>query len=135
MSALQYWLLVRHHFIFLSIFLESDKLYKMLYMLYCSLAGFFKSVLQEEEEVFGVFSLETEGVCANCAAGKQQHDCFSVSPDVEALSWLSVPCPSLVSLCVSGAASTSCSAVCSLHRTFPRSRTDATVQKSIIIIL
>lgn len=35
--------------------------------------------------------METEGVCV---AGKQQHDCFSVSPDVEALSWLSVPCPS-----------------------------------------
>lgn len=73
--------------------------------------------------------METEGVCANCVAGKQQHDCFSVSPDVEALSWLSVPCPSLASLCVSGAASMSCSAVYSLHWTFPQSCTDTQYKK------
>ncbi|CAJ1051858.1 Hypothetical predicted protein [Xyrichtys novacula] len=52
-------------------------------MLYSNLVGFFKSVLQEEE-VFFV-----------CAAGKQQNDCKSVSPVVEALSWLSVPSVSL----------------------------------------
>lgn len=31
------------------------------------------------------------GRSRNCTEGKQQHDCPSVSPDVEALSWLSVP--------------------------------------------
>lgn len=124
------WLLVCHHFIFLTIFLESNKQYEMLYMLYCNLIGFHHAGGGGRR-----FSLETEAICANCVAGKQQQDCLGVSPDVEALSWLSVPCPSLLSLCVSGAASVSCSAVYSLHRTFPRSNTDTTVQKSIIIIL
>ncbi len=53
--SIQYWLLVRHHFIFLNIFLESNKQYEMLYMLYCNLVGFLKSILQEKEGVFGVF--------------------------------------------------------------------------------
>lgn len=45
---------------------------------------------------------------------RQQHDSSSVSPDVEALSWLSVPCPSLA-----------------FHRASPRAarHVDATVQK------
>lgn len=73
----------------------------MLCMLYCSLVGFYKPDLQEEEVVLLILFVEVEGVSANCAEGKQQHDCPGVSPDVEALSWLSVPCPSLVSLCVS----------------------------------
>lgn len=63
--------------------------------------GFFKSVQREEEEEVLFFDMETGGVRANCAAGKQQHDC----PSGEALSWLSEPRPSSVSLCVSGAAS------------------------------
>lgn len=62
--------------------------------------GFFKSVQREEEEG-GFLDMETGGVCANCAAGKQQHDC----PSGEALSWLSEPRPSSVSPSVSGAAS------------------------------
>lgn len=66
---------------------------KMLYMLYCNLVGFFNSILQEEEKL--------EESSANCVAGKRQDDCLNVSPDVEALSWLSASCPSLVSLCIS----------------------------------
>ncbi|KAM7402730.1 hypothetical protein PAMP_017944 [Pampus punctatissimus] len=52
---------------------------------------------EEEEEVvvFDFFFVEVEG------AEKQEGNCPSVSPDVKALSWLSVPCPSLVSPCVS----------------------------------
>lgn len=65
-------------------------------------------ILQVRSAAGVFFLMETEGVCANCVAGKQHHDCLSVSPDVEALSWLSVPGPSLVSLCVSRAASQCC---------------------------
>lgn len=43
-----------------------------------------------------MFLMETGGVCANCVAGKWQDDCLNVFPDMEALSWLSVSCPSLV---------------------------------------
>lgn len=98
MSALQYRLLVHPHFIFLS------PMNNMRCSVCCTATWWdcSKSVLPEEE-VLGVFQFfsETEGVCANCVAGKQHHDCLSVSPDVETLSWLSVPGPSLVSLCVS----------------------------------
>lgn len=102
-------------------------------MFYCSLVGFLQSVLrgeEDEEEVSRFFFLiGIEGVCANCVAGKQQHDCPSVSPDTEALSWLSVPC-TFLALTVRRAA-----LFRSLDRTFPRSHKDATVQKSIIITM
>lgn len=65
MSTLQYRLLVRHHFIFLTIFLESDKHYETLFTSYCSLVGFFESVLAG-----GVGGRRCALVCANCVAGK-----------------------------------------------------------------
>lgn len=101
-------------------------------MLCCDVAGFFKSILQEEEEEedfyfifffwWGVF-FHWKRASANCVAGKQQHDCSSVSPDVEALSWLSVALSLFGFIGRSWAESMWCSTVSSLHLTFPLSHT------------
>lgn len=101
MSALQYRLLVRHHFIFLTTFPINN--------MKCSICC--TATRQDSSSLFSRKRRRTRTrrfLCKNCVAGKQQHDCLSVCPDVEALSWLSVPCPSLVS---SRAASVLCSAV------------------------
>lgn len=100
----------------------------------------FKLVVLQRVLIFGFFFFffffkrgvaDVQEVWANCVAGKQQHGCQSVSSDVEALSWLSVPCPSLVLLCVSLAVSVSCSAVYSLDLTLlylePHGRQSTTI--------
>lgn len=115
-------------------------------MLYCDVAGFFKSILQEEEEdkeeviVFcgeggGVFSLKT----SQCKLRSRETATWLF----KCLSWrgssqLAECALSLVGFIGrSWAESMSCSTVYSLHLTFPLNHTytQYTVQKSIIIIL
>lgn len=125
------------NFIFLNYFskrpINNAKECSIVYVLYRSLVGFFKSVLQEEEEFLFVDFVGKRKHCADSGAGKRHNTTVpSVSPDVGALSWLSVLCPSSV------ATGRLQGGVC---RSLPRSgplrgaAPIATVQRSMIITL
>lgn len=101
----------------------------MFYMLYCNLVRFLKSILPEEE-VF--WCLSVEGVCANCVAGMQHHDCVSVSPVVETQLAECALSLSGFHRAPLGQRTGRCSALRSLNQS---QTPDATAQKSIIIIL